>query len=200
MSDERHAPHPSEQVPARPRRRWSRRWAAVIGVVGAVALLTALLGFGLSRDPTRVRSPLIGGVAPEFSLPMLQGPGSVRLADLRGQVVVVNFWASWCRECRIEHPELAAAWSRFRDQGVVFVGIPFQDSPSDSIAYAEELGGGWPLLSDPSSDTALAYGVYGVPETFFIDASGRVAAKQIGPVTYELLTELVTGLLEKRSS
>jgi len=170
------------------------------GVVLVVALLSALLGFGLTRDPSVLRSPLIGHLAPDFSLPLLDGPGSVRLSSLRGQVVVVNFWASWCRECRVEHPALQAAWQRFRDQGVVFVGIPFQDSPSASVAYAREMGGGWPLLSDPSSATALAYGVYGVPETFFIDPRGRIAGKQVGPVAYEFLTDQVTALLEERSS
>jgi cytochrome c biogenesis protein CcmG/thiol:disulfide interchange protein DsbE len=172
---------------------------AVAGVIGAVALVAALLGFGLSRDPTELRSPLVARAAPGFSLPTLDGTGSVRLADLRGQVVVINFWASWCAECRVEHPALEAAWERFRDQGVVFLGVPFQDSPSASKAYAAEMGGDWPLLSDPSSTTALAYGVYGVPETFFVDAAGRVASKRVGPVSYGQLIDEVGRLLEERS-
>jgi cytochrome c biogenesis protein CcmG/thiol:disulfide interchange protein DsbE len=112
---------------------------------------------------------------------------------------VLNFWASWCAECEIEHPALAAAWDRFRDQGVVFLGVPFQDAPSASRAYAARTGGDWPLLSDPSSSTALAYGVYGVPETFFIDARGRVASKQVGPVSYDRLIAEVGRLMEQRS-
>jgi cytochrome c biogenesis protein CcmG/thiol:disulfide interchange protein DsbE len=191
--------HPSTQSRDGGRRR-RRRVVVLAGVVAAVALLTSLFAFGLSHDPTVLTSPLIGRVAPAFSLRRLDGSGTVRLSELRGQVVVVNFWASWCRECRVEHPSLEAAWQRFQDQGVVFVGIPFQDSPSASAAYAKAMGGGWPLLSDPASTTALAYGVYGVPETFFIDARGRIAAKQVGPASYEMLTDQVTRLLEERTS
>jgi cytochrome c biogenesis protein CcmG, thiol:disulfide interchange protein DsbE len=172
----------------------------VAGVVGAVALVAALLGFGLSRDPTRLRSPLVAKAAPDFSLPTLDGGDTVRLSNLRGQVVVLNFWASWCQECRVEHPALQAAWDRFRDQGVVFLGVPFQDAPSASKRYAAAMGGDWPLLSDPSSSTALAYGVYGVPETFFIDARGRVAAKRVGPVSYDQLIDEVSRLVEQRSA
>jgi cytochrome c biogenesis protein CcmG/thiol:disulfide interchange protein DsbE len=173
---------------------------ALAGIVGAVALMAALLAFGLSRDPTQLRSPLVAKAAPEFSLPTLDGTGTVRLSDLRGQVVVVNFWASWCAECKVEHPALQAAWDRFRDQGVVFLGIPFQDAPSASKAYAAAMGGDWPLLSDPDSSTALAYGVYGVPETFFIDAQGRVASKQVGPVSYDRLIDEVSRLMVQRST
>ena len=87
----------------------------------AITVLTLLLAFGLSRDPTLIRSPLIGKPAPTFGLLMLDGTTSVRLGDLHGQVVVVNFWASWCADCRIEHGALAAAWDRYRDQRVVIL-------------------------------------------------------------------------------
>src|SRR5439155_8830283 len=109
-------PHPtalSRSGASAPRRR---RWVLVGLVVGAVAALTALFGFGLTRDPSLVRPVLVGRPAPAFSLPSLSPGGSaVRLASLRGQVVVVNFWASWCADCRIEHPSLEAAWERYRD-------------------------------------------------------------------------------------
>jgi cytochrome c biogenesis protein CcmG/thiol:disulfide interchange protein DsbE len=193
--------HPSELEPAGPAgRRRRSRWMLVGAVAASVAVLTSLLSFGLKRDPALIRSALILRRAPVFALPTLDGRGAVRLSDLRGQVVVVNFWASWCVDCRIEHPALATAWARYRDQGVVFLGIPFQDSPADSRAYIRELGGGWPVLSDPGERTALAYGVYGVPETYFIAPDGRIAHKEVGPVTYELLTDQITRLLKKASS
>jgi cytochrome c biogenesis protein CcmG/thiol:disulfide interchange protein DsbE len=165
------------------------------GVVVAIAVLTLLLAFGLSRDPTLIRSPLIGKPAPTFRLLTLDGTTSIRLADLHGQVVVINFWASWCADCRIEHGALAAAWDRYRDQRVVLLGIAFQDRASASRAYVEDVGGDWPQLVDPGDGTALAYGVYGVPETFVIGADGRVAAKRVGAVTYTWLTEQIDRLL-----
>src|SRR5436309_11765034 len=176
------ARHPSALDPGPGRRRRRNRWVALGAVLGGVALLTVLLSFGLSRDPTVIRSALVGRPAPNFVLRTLDGSETVRLEDLRGQVVVVNFWASWCADCRIEHPNLAGAWQRYRDRGVVLLGVAFQDRPSASRAYLADFKGAWPQLSDPSSQTALAYGVYGVPETFVIAPDGRVAFKQIGPV------------------
>ena len=183
--------------PSRSPKRMSR-WVLAAGLLASLSLLTALLAFGLQRDGTAIRSPLVGRPAPDFSLRTLDGDSRVSLSDLRGQVVVVNFWASWCKECRIEHPALQAAWSRYRDRGVVLLGIPFQDRAADSRKYAAELGGDWPVLSDPGSKTAIAYGVFGVPETFFITADGRVAGKRIGPVSYEYLTTEISRLLAQR--
>jgi cytochrome c biogenesis protein CcmG/thiol:disulfide interchange protein DsbE len=112
-------------------------------------------------------------------------------------VVVVNFWASWCAECRVEHGALAAAWDRYRDQGVVLLGVPFQDRSSASAAYVDKYGGDWPQLTDPEERTALSYGVYGVPETFVIGPDGRVAAKRVGAVSYQWVTDQVERLLPK---
>jgi cytochrome c biogenesis protein CcmG/thiol:disulfide interchange protein DsbE len=185
--------------PAAPTRRRHRgRWILVTSVIGAVSVLTALFAFGLSRDPTVIRSPLINRPAPNFSLPTLDGSQTVSLARLRGQVVVVNFWASWCADCRLEHPALYGAWQRYQDRGVVVLGIPFEDSPANALAWQRAEGGGWPQLSDPNSATAVGFGVYGVPETFVIGPGGNVAFKQVGPVSYSALTEWITRLLEAR--
>ena len=108
---------------------------------------------------------------------------------------MINFWASWCVDCRVEHPALAAAWDRYRDRGVVFLGIAFQDRVSDSRAFLTELGGDWPQLLDPAERTALAYGVYGVPETFVVGRDGRVAYKRVGAVAYGDLTDVIERLL-----
>ena len=164
-------------------------------VVVAVALAGWLGWAGLGRDPAAIRSPLLGRPAPDFALRTLAADRMVRLADLRGQVVVVNFWASWCAECRLEHPALSAAWSRFRDAGVVLVGVDFQDDHPSALAYLSEKGTSWPVVADPGSRTALAYGVYGIPETFFIGPDGRITAKQVGPVTYDQLVREITRLL-----
>jgi len=184
-------PHPSELDAGRGR----RRWIALGAVFVAVSILTPLLAFGLSRDPTLIRSPLLGKAAPAFSLRTLDGSETVSLADLRGQVVVINFWASWCTECRVEHGALAAAWDRYRDQRVVLLGIAFSDRASESKAFLDAEGGDWPQLADPGERTALAYGVYGVPETFVIGPDGRIAAKVISAATYPWLTDQIERLL-----
>ena len=172
------------------------RRALLLGaVVAAVALAAWLLSTGLQRDPTAIRSPLLGRPAPDFALRTLDGDRTVRLGDLRGRVVVVNFWASWCAECRVEHPALSAAWNRFRDAGVVLVGVDFQDDHPSALAYLAGTRASWPVVADPGSRTALAYGVYGIPETFFIGPDGRIAAKQVGPVTYDQLVREITRLL-----
>ncbi len=175
-----------------------RPWVIAGAVVLGVALLGSLLSFGLSRDPAVIRSPLLGRRAPDFALQTLDGSRTVRLSDLRGQVVVINFWASWCRDCRVEHPALTEAWQRYRDSGAVVLGIAFQDRKGDSTAFARELSIDYPLLQDPDSRTALAYGVYGIPETFFVSPDGRVAHKHIGAVPYEVLSGQITRLLNER--
>jgi cytochrome c biogenesis protein CcmG/thiol:disulfide interchange protein DsbE len=187
--------HPSALSSAHPTRRRHRgRLTLVGGVLGGIALLTLLLAFGLGRDPSVVRSALIGRAAPSFDLPFLESAGHLRLSDLRGQVVVVNFWGSWCQGCRLEHNALEATWQRYRDQGVLVVGVSFQDAVASSRAFAHELKMDWPLVIDSGSRTALSYGVYGAPETFFIDRNGTVRDRWIGPITYERLTDEITRL------
>ena len=193
--EESQARHPSGMGPSPAYRRRRGRWILAGSVMAAVAVLTSLLAFGLSRNPTVVQSVLVGRTAPDFTLPGLSGGQPVRLATLRGRVVVVNFWASWCADCRVEHPDLVAAWRRFQDQGVVFLGIPFEDSTRQAEAFQRTLGGGWPQLADPNSKTAVAFGVYGVPETFVIGRNGVVAYKQVGPIPYARLSDEVTRLL-----
>jgi cytochrome c biogenesis protein CcmG/thiol:disulfide interchange protein DsbE len=189
--------HPTSLDPetaARGRRR--RRSVLFGGVVAGVLVLTALLSYGLSRDPSIIRSPLIGKPAPEFALRALVGGQVVRLSDFRGQVVVVNFWKSTCAACYVEHGALLAAWNRYRDRGVVVIGVDFEDTLDGARGFARSQGGDWPLVVDRDGRTVLAYGVTGPPETFFIGRDGRVAHKQIGPVDYELMTDQLTALLE----
>ena len=181
-----------EDPPWRPRQ--GRPLLVALVVVPAIAF-TLLLATGLGGDPRALPSQLVHRPAPTFMLPRLGGGGSVDLRQLRGQVVVVNFWASWCLACREEHPDLLAAWERYRERGVVLVGIDFEDTENAALAYAEEMGGDWPLVTDPNSRTAIAYGVYGVPETFVIAPDGTITAKKVGAVTYTWLTSEIDAAL-----
>jgi cytochrome c biogenesis protein CcmG, thiol:disulfide interchange protein DsbE len=183
---------------ARPeqRRRGRRLLAAVLL---ALALVTALLAFGLTRDPTAIVSPLIGRRAPDFTLRSQNGE-SISLSDLRGHAVVVNFWASWCTECREEHQDLLAAWNRYRDRGVVLLGVLYQDSPGNAAAFMRDNGGDWPILQDPGGEVSLRYGVYGAPETFFIAPDGTIVDKRIGASSFEFLSSHIDRLLAGRTA
>ena len=171
-----------------------RRGLLLSAVVAAVLSVAALLATGLGRDPAVVASPLVGREAPAFTLAGLDGP-ALRMTDLRGQVVVVNFWASWCAECRLEQDALKTTWRRFRDSGVTVIGVNFQDTAPDAREYVGSLGISYPIVQDTDSSTALAYGLRGVPETFLVDQAGRISDRIIGPVSAERLAERINALL-----
>ena len=180
---------------------WKRATIAALCAIPVVGLL----GWGLTRDPKEIVSPLPGRDAPVFSLPVF-APGqpplaravgdSVRLAAMRGDVVVLNFWASWCLECRVEHTILSDIAQEYNGRPVHFLGVLYNDQPASGTAWIAEMGGqSYPSVDDPHARTAIDYGLYGVPETFFVDASGRVAYKQVGPVSAVRLRQLVDSLL-----
>jgi cytochrome c biogenesis protein CcmG/thiol:disulfide interchange protein DsbE len=157
------------------------KWAG-IGVIAVTVVFAVVLASRFGTDPGLVDSPLIGHPAPAFELETLDGAGTVALADLRGEILVLNFFASWCLECRNEHDDLVATSDSFADDGVTFVQIGYQEDPEQSLAYLAEAGTSatTAYLADPGSRTAIAYGVYGIPETFFIDDEGTVVGKIIG--------------------
>jgi cytochrome c biogenesis protein CcmG/thiol:disulfide interchange protein DsbE len=180
---------------------------ASLGVLAAVPVL-ALLLFGMGRDPRAIDSPLPGRMAPEFTLARLDGtptrgalaenasPDSFDLRADSGDVVVVNFFASWCVACRAEHGPLGEAAERYAADGVRFYGVAYQDRPEDALRWIRAMGGQiYPALEEPGSRTAIAYGLWGVPETFFLGRDGRVAYKHVGPVYPQLIAERVDALL-----
>jgi cytochrome c biogenesis protein CcmG, thiol:disulfide interchange protein DsbE len=157
------------------------RWVG-IGLIAVTVVFAVVLASGFGADPGLVDSPLIGKPAPEFDLETLDGQGSVSSQDLARNIVVINFFASWCLECRNEHSDLVATAESFADDGVRFVQIGYQEDPEQSLAYLEEAGmsEATDYLADPGSRTAIAYGVFGIPETFFLDPDGVVVGKIIG--------------------
>ena len=180
---------------------WKRSLIAAFAAVPVILLLA----WGFTRDPGEIPSPLPGHPAPQFSLdvfapgqPPLSRPigDTVRLADLRGQVVVLNFWASWCGACREEHAVLSETARQYAGRPVHFFGVLYNDSLPAGEAWIAEMGGqSYPSMQDPGARTAIDYGLYGVPETFFIDGGGRVAYKELGPVTEVRLTRIVDSLI-----
>lgn len=172
--------------------RSSRALPWLLPALAVPALL--LLGFGLTRDARELPSALVDRPAPEFRLATLSGD-SLGLAELRGRVTVLNFWASWCIPCRQEHDVLARTTRTYGADSVAVVGVLYDDSPANGRRFMEALGGEWPSVVDPGSRTAIDYGVYGVPETFFLAADGTVARKHVGPVSWELVRGVVDSLL-----
>lgn len=178
------------------RGRWLR--LAGFGVAAATVVLAVVLASRFGTDPGLVESPLIGRPAPTFELPTLRDDSSVSLSELEGEIVVINFFASWCLECRNEHDDLVATANAFADRGVQFVQIGYQEDPEDSLAYLLEAGmSDFTLyLSDPGSRTAIAYGVFGIPETFFVDEAGTVVGKIIGEADAFTLGATLDSILE----
>jgi cytochrome c biogenesis protein CcmG, thiol:disulfide interchange protein DsbE len=171
-----------------------RRTMLLSAVVAAVLAVVGLLATGLGKDPSVAASPLVGRLAPDFTLAQLDGP-SVTLSKLRGQVVVVNFWASWCTECHTEQSALDQTWQQFRDSGVVVLGVNFEDTTGDARDYVHTAGVAYPVVEDTDSRTALAYGLRGIPETFIVDKSGRIVDRVIGPVDSAKLARQINSVL-----
>jgi cytochrome c biogenesis protein CcmG, thiol:disulfide interchange protein DsbE len=166
-------------------------WAVVLGLI-------AVLGWGLINSNTP--RPEAGQPAPPFTLEFFegyewQGKTAASLDDMSGQIVVLNFWASWCVECRVETKELEAAWQKYADQGVVFLAVAYADVEPKSIAYMEEFAVTFPHAPDLGTRISSSYEITGVPETFIIDRNGEIAYVQIGPIKGSTLDAVIGQLL-----
>ena len=162
--------------------------------LGVFLLLVALLAVGLTLNPREVPSPLIGKSAPAFELPRLHDPARpFSPSELRGQVWLLNVWASWCASCRDEHPLLTEL---ARAKTVPIVGLNYKDKPDEAKAWLVRFGDPYVLsVMDPDGRIGIEYGVYGVPETFVIDKTGAIRGKHIGPVTREALEKKILPLV-----
>ena len=155
--------------------------------------LVALFAVGLTKDPRIVPSPLIGKAAPAFSLPGLGDSSSLSTPEAwRGRTVLVNFFASWCAGCRVEHP----LYMQLSKEGVELVGVAYKDAQADTAEWLQRFGNPYrSIVVDAQGAAGLDWGVYGVPETFVVGPDGRILYKQIGPMTAEDWTQKVKPLL-----
>ena len=170
-----------------------RAWHVV--VVATLVGLFLLFYQGLWGDPSAIPTVLIGTPAPTFSGPNVVNGATIDLSQYRGKVVMINFWASWCQECRVEHENLLALYNQFRNNpDFVLLGINYQDKLEDARQYLDVHGSPFQQVRDVKGTISIDYGVYGVPETFIIDKQGVIRHKQVGPIVgpaYSLLTERV---------
>ena len=153
------------------------------GQVVALACVAGLLSLLVWRLTHQEHAPAVGAAAPTFTLKRLDGGGTVSLAALRGQPVVLNFWASWCGPCKTEAKALEQAWSTYRGRGVAFVGVDFHDVTGDARRFVAAHKLTFPMVQDGSGDVTGSYGITQVPETYVLDRQGRIVAHLAGPIT-----------------
>nr|MBV6628817.1 DsbE family thiol:disulfide interchange protein [Oceanococcus sp. HetDA_MAG_MS8] len=167
-------------------------WGLPIIAVGAMIWVLAQ---GLKLDPSEIESPLLNQAAPDFASTRLHDGLTTSLEDLRGEVTLLNVWASWCVACRQEHPLLN---DMARANVVRIVGLNYKDTPEQAKDWLARLGNpyAWSVV-DQSGRIGIDYGVYGVPETFVLDQQGVIRAKRIGPITPDYLEQQLLPLLDQ---
>jgi len=177
------------------RRRGPHRLVAAAWLLAAVAAIIAFLTISVARPSGPVDTPIVGRAAPAFDLQTLGGQ-HVALSGLRGSPVVLNFWASWCIPCREEAPLLTAADRKYRADGLRILGIVYQDGAANARDFMARYGQTYPGLLDPDGRTAIDYGVFGIPETFFIDRTGVVRSRQVGALMAADLQRQIEAILQ----
>jgi cytochrome c biogenesis protein CcmG, thiol:disulfide interchange protein DsbE len=181
---------------AAPKPGWRLRWWQVVVFAGVMVLL-ALVAFQMRRNgPLAAAQVDAGEAAPDFTLQTFDGQ-TVKLSDLHGQVVLVNFWASWCIPCSQEAPDLENTWRQYKDRGVVFVGVDYVDTDTEARKYLSHFSVSYPNGADLGTRISQAYRIRGVPETYIVDRNGILRATFIGPTTQAQLQAKINPLLSQ---
>lgn len=169
----------------------------IAGILAMVALLVFVFNGRFGQDPRLVDSPLIGRPVSDLTFDYLEQDGTFSFADQKGTVLVVNFFASWCIPCRTEHDDLTSTSAAYADRGVHFLGIVYQDKPAQATAFLDEFGRGtnYSFVIDPDSRAIVELGVFGVPETYIIDANGLIQWKTAGAVNAAALQSALDQVL-----
>ena len=167
--------------------------------LGVFVVMLGFLALGLTLKPRELPSPLLGKPAPSFALPTLNAPAtSLSTRDLRGQVWVLNVWASWCVACRDEHATMV---EMAKLKLVPIYGLNYKDQRADALGWLARFGDPYVAsLSDTDGLVGIDYGVYGVPETFVIDKAGVIRRKFVGPVTAQTVRDEIVPLVARLNS
>ena len=177
-----------EAIEAQPQRRFP------FGTIIAYTLILGLLGL-LGWRLVKVNSGQVdSGMAPDFTITSFEGE-TITLSELRGQVVIINFWASWCPPCREEAPYLEATWRKYKDQGVVFIGVDYADAISKALAYIDEFDITYFNGPDVGTRISQMYNMDGVPETYYVAKNGELRGVKIGPLFPPELDQKIDELL-----
>lgn len=181
----------------------SRTRSIVFGVVLVLLLgLLALVALQMLRNGPLAAGPVgKGEVAPDFTLTAFANTPwagkTFTLSELRGQVVVINFWASWCKPCEQEAADLENTWRHYQDHGVLFIGVDYVDTETEAMGYLRRFDITYPNGPDLATRASQAYRIKGVPETYFVDKNGVLAYVQIGPTTQGEMMRVIEPLLTK---
>ena len=181
--------HPQIVPPAAPARRPLRA-----GIIVTFAVVLALLGLFAAGLKKSQAGPRDSGMAPDFTLTAFDGRVAT-VSKLRGQVVIINFWASWCYTCREEAAYLEQTWRKYKDRGVVFIGVDYVDTEKPALAYIKEFDITYINGPDIGTRIAQAYNIQGVPETYFVAKNGQLRGVHIGPMQSPQLDEKIDELL-----